>query len=788
VKLSDSLPGLASIIIPSSNPLESTRQCIAALMRYTRRPWELIVIDDGSSDETSAYLESLQGAVSVPVIVITNVTSRGIAAAINQGLKAARGEYLVLLNNDVVVTDGWLGQLIALANAKGDFTAECAECAETDTEGGREGRPAVDLGAGSGDPRTAREREGRPAVDFGAGSGDPRTAREREGKPAVDLGARSGDPRTASEREGRPAVDLGAGSGDPRTARDLSSLPTAHCLLPTQRKIGLVGPMSNQGAAPQCVGSVPYRDLPSMHDFARRWRDEHRGTWFTVAKLSGACILMKRTVYETVGGLDERSGPEAWADDLAVRARRAGFALAVAHDLFVHQSGDGTDASSRVAASWDQGAGFFDKLNGIGKHAANKILFASVHSILDFSNGASVATMDVLQGLTARGFECQAFCAAKLDLQTEVSFEKMIGDLHEPFDVRPSVCGTDQAPILYTRRGRVPITFIRQSSTRHVTQSHEEVQTVLRFFAKFLDVFRPDVLFTYGGDAVTQGMIAVARHRRIPVVFAIHNFGYTDARHFSNVDYCFVPSEFAQAHYRDKLGLECRVLPNPVDWERVRVEDTQPRYLTFVNPALYKGAYPFVRIAQELGRRRPDIPLLVVESRATKATLGVCGLRPADHPHIHIMPVTTDPRRFWRLTKVLLMPSLWWESQGLVAVEAMINGIPVVASDRGALPGTLGDGGIALSLPDRLTPTSQVLPTAEEVEPWVEAVIRLWDDPGWYQEQSTRGRQRAQVWHHDRLRPLYAEFFGAVCGRSGDAMARRRLNHANAESGIRLTT
>ena len=150
MKLSDSLSGLASIIIPSCNPLESTRQCIAALMRYTRRPRELIVVNDGSSDETSAYLESVRDAVPVPVTVITNVTSRGIAAAINQGLKAARGEYLVLLNNDVVVTDGWLGQLIALANAKGDFTAERAECAETKTEEGREGRPAVDLGAGSG--------------------------------------------------------------------------------------------------------------------------------------------------------------------------------------------------------------------------------------------------------------------------------------------------------------------------------------------------------------------------------------------------------------------------------------------------------------------------------------------------------------------------------------------------------------------------------------------------------------------------------------------------------------
>ena len=54
----------------------------------------------------------------MPVTVIANATNRGFPAAINQGLQVARGEYLVLLNNDVVVTDGWLDQLIALAEAK----------------------------------------------------------------------------------------------------------------------------------------------------------------------------------------------------------------------------------------------------------------------------------------------------------------------------------------------------------------------------------------------------------------------------------------------------------------------------------------------------------------------------------------------------------------------------------------------------------------------------------------------------------------------------------------------
>ena len=70
---------------------------------------------------------------------------------------------------------------------------------------------------------------------------------------------------------------------------------------------------------------------------------------------------------------------------------------------------------------------------------------------------------------------------------------------------------------------------------------------------------------------------------------------------------------------------------------------------------------------------------------------------------------TDDPRHFWSVTRVCLMPSLVAETQGLVAVEAMANGIPVIASDRGALPETLGGAGIVLPLPDGLTPPDAIL-------------------------------------------------------------------------------
>jgi glycosyltransferase involved in cell wall biosynthesis len=293
--------GLSSIIIPCWNQHQFIHQCMAALKEHTRPSWELIIIDNVSTDGTALYLAGLQAMAAVPVTVVTNTRNLGFPAAINQGLQRARGEYLVLLNNDVVVTDGWLDQLIALANAKRgrgeDVTAEHAEDAERRTEGG-----GGVVGGGS---------DGRDEADD------------------VAFGA--------------------PGADDPATP---SPLPTAYCLPPTPKNaIGLVGPMSNYAAPPQLVDRVPYRDARDMHAFAQQWRDEHRGQWFTVPKLSGFCLLMKRAVYDRVGGLDKRFGLGMFDDDdLAERARRAGFELAVAHDLFVHHFGSRTFAGNGIDA------------------------------------------------------------------------------------------------------------------------------------------------------------------------------------------------------------------------------------------------------------------------------------------------------------------------------------------------------------------------------------------------------------------------------------------------------
>ena len=100
--------GLTSIIIVTHNQLPYTQQCIDSLRMRTDEPYELILVDNGSSDGTPEYLNSL-----AEVKVILNSDNRGFPAAVNQGIAAASGRNILLLNNDTLVTTGWLYRLLS---------------------------------------------------------------------------------------------------------------------------------------------------------------------------------------------------------------------------------------------------------------------------------------------------------------------------------------------------------------------------------------------------------------------------------------------------------------------------------------------------------------------------------------------------------------------------------------------------------------------------------------------------------------------------------------------------
>ena len=100
------------IVLAYKNP-DLTRRCVESVLANTTYPdYELILIDNGSGDETPELLRQFE-AQEDHVRLILNEENRGFAAANNQGLKAARGESLVLLNNDTVVPRGWLTPMLA---------------------------------------------------------------------------------------------------------------------------------------------------------------------------------------------------------------------------------------------------------------------------------------------------------------------------------------------------------------------------------------------------------------------------------------------------------------------------------------------------------------------------------------------------------------------------------------------------------------------------------------------------------------------------------------------------
>lgn len=98
---------LVSIIIVTCNQLVYTRLCLESVRRRTSELIEIVVIDNASSDGTLDYLRN-----QPDIVLIANERNRGFPAAANQGLRVARGSYCVLLNNDCIVTSGWLTRLI----------------------------------------------------------------------------------------------------------------------------------------------------------------------------------------------------------------------------------------------------------------------------------------------------------------------------------------------------------------------------------------------------------------------------------------------------------------------------------------------------------------------------------------------------------------------------------------------------------------------------------------------------------------------------------------------------
>lgn len=103
---------LASIIVITHNRLAYTRYCLNSILEtLDYQPYELIVVDNHSTDGTCSYLSNLRKRGIIQQLILLD-QNYGAGFAMNQGIKAARGRYLIRSDNDMVYNRGWVTALV----------------------------------------------------------------------------------------------------------------------------------------------------------------------------------------------------------------------------------------------------------------------------------------------------------------------------------------------------------------------------------------------------------------------------------------------------------------------------------------------------------------------------------------------------------------------------------------------------------------------------------------------------------------------------------------------------
>jgi hypothetical protein len=409
-----------------------------------------------------------------------------------------------------------------------------------------------------------------------------------------------------------------------------------------------------------------------------------------------------------------------------------------------------------------------------------RFLLVNNHCISDPTAGVTQSLRTIMEWLAGAGHACHILTTARFESPVTFTIEDHLrqqGVALPPLasqSGRPRRSGkkrrmADRPVVHYTVKD-VPVTLLL---TRHNDESRPHRAEATQFLAlleQLLTDFAPDQLIACNGHPMIREAMAHARKRGVTTAFAVRGFGYDQPRYFKDVDHAFTCSQFLTDVYREKVGLISTPIEPPIDWSTVVAPTDSRAFVTFVHPALHKGLLLFARLADMLGSRRPDIPVLVVQSGQSGGSLnGIPGIDFGKYPQIMAAPPVPTPADYFALTRILLVPSVWEEPFGRVAAEAMINGVPPIVGNRGSLPNVVGGdfanggGGRVLPIPDWMTSKTTRLPSEQEVEPWYEAVCTLWDDAALYQSVAARARQIAEErYSEDVSRKQHVNYFTSL--------------------------
>lgn len=321
-----------------------------------------------------------------------------------------------------------------------------------------------------------------------------------------------------------------------------------------------------------------------------------------------------------------------------------------------------------------------------------KILFATnFHYLPQRSGGSESSTHDLCTALLNKGVDVAVICSLRMSGWVWVKNR-----------------------VLSKLKG---VRFVEDSLMSYpVFRGYDVNKGIIEVVARV----KADVVVVQAGSPYE--LVNLCSEHNIPVVYYARDVEFdrnNEDLKINNYVKAISNSNFTASKLKEKYNLDSTVLPpliNPVNYF---VE-------SFGNSVVHIGLSPEKGIdtSFELAIKRPDVPFVFVESWPLTDSQYLEYLNRAKKlPNVRLLRRSSDMKSIYRLAKILIVPSLCKEAWGRVVNEAQFSGIPVIASDRGGLPESVGCGGILVS-------------DEAGIEGWEQALSRLWDDGAAYEEYS----------------------------------------------------
>lgn len=400
-----------------------------------------------------------------------------------------------------------------------------------------------------------------------------------------------------------------------------------------------------------------------------------------------------------------------------------------------------------------------------------RVAYLSPSALLDPASGASQSVQTMLQALAAKGVECHVLTASCFDAPFGDQLPTFLGAQGlKPGKIKKS------GPLLW--RGIISglrLHMMHVQSQRRLAMTSLEEMNFLDLARDWLKQVKPDVVITFGGLLLDVELMRQAQTQGAAVAFYLANGNYHKPQTFETVDLVLTNSDSTAALYKKRMNLAAYNVGLFVDGEAAKVAAAERKYVTFINPQAEKGVTLFLKLLERAQQDCPDMQFMVVESRSQLLpAIKKLGLPETLLDNVVRVPRQKNLKGVYAQTRILLMPSFWFEAAGRVLIEATANGIPVIAANRGGIPETLAGGGVVLDIPEACIKDHWQVPDPQAVQAWWEQLKQHWMDPVIYEKACVTALNAAQSHALDAKATRLLKLLHAALARRDQRQQRRR--------------